>query len=229
VVHVRRVWALFAVLAAWAVLIGASAVPALAAQPRGTLTAAEYGLLTGAQAKFTAALNKKPIDWNAALVSCRAVGSSTALLRTQREGCLAETQLVDGLASFPGEQTKCGTASPQKYLCLVPIYAALAKAAKAVYSTDVSARQVAVKRGFSGACLDALASPKKITSDERTLATSTETLAKDVKTLAAVAKGQLPASVINISKFQADAKTFEVEAGRVLEYNSPKLSRCPHQ
>jgi hypothetical protein len=225
----RRVRALSVALAGCLVLAGASTSAVLAAQPHGTLTATEYRLLFGAQKKFAAALSKKPIDWNAARAGCRSVGSSTALLRFQREGCLSETRLVDGLYSFQGEENRCGTASPHRYVCLVPIYAALAKAANAMYLTDVSARREAVTRGFSGACLDALANSTKIVSDERVLATSTETLAKDVKTLAAVAKGQLPASAINISKFRADAKTFEVETDRVLYYKSPSLSRCPHQ
>ena len=69
----------------------------------------------------------------------------------------------------------------------------------------------------------------KITNDERILATSTEALAKDMKALAAVAEGKSPAGSINVSKVDADAKTFELEADRVLSYNSPSLSRCPHQ
>jgi hypothetical protein len=208
-------------------LAGTSAVVALAAQPHGTLTATEYQSLSSAVARFTAALDKKPTNWNAVRASCRAVGSSTALLRTQRADCLAQTQLVDGLANFPGEEAKCGSASPHKYVCLIPLYAALARDASAMYSTGVSARREAVKRGFSGRCLDALGNTNKIMSDERTLATATGALAKDVRTLAAVAKGQLPTSAI--SKFQADAKSFEAEANRVLSYSSPTLSRCPRQ
>ena len=210
-----------------AALSGASALPALAAPPRGTLTSHEYTVLSSGEAKYTAAL--KRINWDAAFAACRAVGSSTDLLKGERDSCLTETRLLKGLANFPRHESNCGTAEPHKDLCLVPLYVGLTNNAKAMYQADMVERRVAAQRGFTGRCLDVLGNTSRQLEQQRALANATEKLTNDVRTGAEIVEGKLPSNAINVSKVDSDAKAFERDANLVLAQTGPKLSACPHQ
>jgi hypothetical protein len=226
----KRAQALLIATVACLALGCALTVPALAAGPSGTLTGKEYALLSSAEAKVTGvSKQKKSVNWHELLTVCRSVGSSTMLLSTQSGGCVADVRLFQGLAKFPGQESKCGTAQPHKDLCLVPLYAGLARDANAVYTTAVDARRVSLQRGFTGSCLDALGGDAKQIGEQRKLATETQILANDVKLAARVVEGKLPSSDVNVSKINADAKAFERDANLVLGQNSPKLSVCSHR
>jgi hypothetical protein len=225
----RRTLAFLIVAGACTALCGVSVIPALAATQGGTLTSHEYAQLSSDEVKYAKALNARPVNWKALLAICRTVGSSNALLKTQRASCLVSTQLDADLANFPSHESKCGTAQPHKDVCIVPLYVGLAKDATAMYHTDLADYKVLTRRGFTGRCLDALANTAKQLNQQHQLAAATAEVTKDVQKTAKVVEGKLPSSAVNVSEVDADAKAFERDVKLVVDQTSPELSNCPHQ
>jgi hypothetical protein len=245
----RLVIGLSAVCAATAICMSASAA---AAVPRGTLTSAEYTQLSVATAALNKSASSKSLNWPKARAACRKVGSSTALLTTQRATCAWTVNVLDALASFPAEQRRCpkstgtttgttttttGTSTTpadsaeiELIICMSPHYQALARDAKALDRADISARRDVLARGFSGPCLATLApTPANLRTVKR-FASSTAKLADDVTLLIKVTEGKAPASDFNQAQIDNDVKQFESSATAVLvEHGQQKLSVCPHQ
>jgi hypothetical protein len=155
------------------------------------------------------------------------VGSSNALLKSQRSSCLVSTQLYADLANFPGHESKCGTAEPHKDVCIVPLYIGLTKDATATYHTDSANYKLLAHLGFTGRCLDVLANTTKQLNQQHQLAAATEKATKDVQTGAEVVEGKLPSSAVHISQVHADVSVFERDVKLVIEQTTPKLSNCP--
>lgn len=246
-------------LAAWVAVIAitatgcvcAATTEAAAAAPRGTLTASEYQQLTAATAALNKSASAKAIDWPKARAACGRVSRTTALLRTQRATCFGSVNVLDALASFPAEQRGCPrtgattttttttgattttpTDSPaiQVMICMNPHYQALSRDARVIDSADVASRKQALERGFSGACLTALAPTAAELATAKRFAASTARLAADVVMLIKVTAGKLPAGDFNQTHIDNDVKLFEDSATAVLiEHGQPALSVCPHQ
>jgi len=204
-------------------------VPAVSSASTGTLSSREYALLSSGEAKLQQALTRKPVSWGGVRAVCESVGSSTALMKSERASCVAQTQLFEGLADFPRHEGRCGTAQPHKDICVVPLYTGLAKDAEALYHANSVTYERAAQRGFTGRCLDALANSKAQLGEQRELATATASITSDVQLAAKVAEGKLPSGAITVARVDADAKAFEHDADLVLAQSSPKLSSCPHQ
>ena len=243
---------------AGAVIIGASA-SAAAAVPKGTLTGAEYRRLSVGMTALDQSVSGKSVNWSRARAACRAVGSATGLLRTQRVSCLESMAVLDALASFPPEERRCRaavttttgttttgtttdttttgtTTTPadsaliQLLVCMNPRYQALTRDAKALDTGAIVARNAALARGFSGSCLAALAPTPTELKKSKLFASSTAQLAADVALLIRVTEGKAPSSDFNQAKIDNDVKQFETSATAVLdEHGQPKLSACPHQ
>jgi hypothetical protein len=226
---VKRILPLLTAAVACLALGGTWAIPALASAPHGTLTSHEYALLSSAEAKLGTALRKAPVSWGGARAACHAVGSSTTLLESERASCLTETQLYEGLADFPRQESSCGTSQPHYDLCVLPLYTDLARDSKALYYADTVEYQQAAQRGLTGRCFDALANTTMQLGEQRDLATTTEKLKADLQLAIKVEEGKLPSSAITASQINSDAKAFERDGHLVLDQSGPKLSVCPHQ
>jgi hypothetical protein len=251
----KRLAARVAVIAITATgCVCAATTEAAAAAPRGTLTASEYQQLTAATAALDKSASAKAIDWPKARAACGRVSRTTALLRTQRATCFGSVNVLDALASFPAEQRGCPrtsatttttttttttgatTTTPsdspaiQVMICMNPHYQALSRDAKVIDSADVASRKQALERGFSGACLTALAPTAAELATAKRFAASTAKLAADVVLLSKVTSGKLPAGDFNQTNIDNDVKLFEDSATAVLiEHGQPALSVCPHQ
>jgi hypothetical protein len=229
--------------------------PVAAAAPRGTLTAAEYEQLAAATAALNKSASSSAVDWPRARAACNRVSKTTALLSSQRATCFRTVNVLDALASFPGEQRRCPKSSAttttgttttgsttsttptsadsavvRLMICMNPHYQALSRDAKALDRADIAARKQALDRGFSGACLTALVpTPAELRTTKR-FASSTEKLAADVTLLIKVTEGKAPANDFNQARIDNDVKLFENSATAVLvEHGQPKLSVCPHE
>jgi hypothetical protein len=244
----RHVAALVVALCATAVCMSA---PVAAAAPRGTLTATEYEQLAVATAALNKSASSSAVDWPKARAACNRVSKTTALLGTQRATCFGTLNVLDALASFPAEQRRCpksgattttGTTTTSAtttaadssvvrlLICMNPHYQALGRDAKALDRADIAAREQALGRGFSGACLAALAPTPNDLRTAKRFASSTEKLAADVTLLIKVTEGKAPANDFNQTRIDNDVKLFEKSATAVLvEHGQPKLSVCPHQ
>jgi len=245
----RLLTRLTAACAVAAISISASAA---AAVPEGKLTSAEYTQLSVATATLNKSASAKSVNWSKARAACTKVGKTTALLRTQRATCFGSVNVFAALAGFPAEQRVCSkrtttttgtgttttgtTTTPadsaviQLMVCMSPRYQALARDAKAIDRADISARQDALARGFSGSCLATLApTPAELRTANR-FAGATAKLAADVTLLIKVTGGKAPASDFNQAQIDNDVKQFENSATAVLdEHGQQKLSVCPHQ
>jgi hypothetical protein len=115
-------------------------------------------------------------------------------------------------------------------ICMNPHYQALSRDANAIDRADVAARKQAQERGFSGACLTALAPTTAELEIAKRFASSTAKLAADVVLLIKVTAGKLPAGDFNQTRIDNDVRLFEDSATAVLvEHGQPALSTCPHQ
>jgi hypothetical protein len=244
----RHVAALVVALCATTICMSASVA---AAAPRGTLTATEYEQLAVATAALNGSASSSTVDWPKARAACNRVSKATALLSTQRATCYDTINVLDALASFPGEQRRCPKSSAtttagttttgttttsadsavvRLMICMNPHYQALGRDAKAIDGADIAARKQALARGFSGGCLAALAPTPADLRTAKRFASSTEKLAADVTLLIKVTEGKAPASDFNQSRIDNDVKLFEHSATAVLvEHGQPKLSVCPHE
>jgi len=225
----RRTLSFLIAAGACATLCGISVIPAAAATQGATLTSHEYTQLSGDEARFAKAFNATPVNWNALLAICRTVGSSNALLKTQRASCLVATQLDADLANFPRRESKCGTAQPHKDVCIVPLYVGVTKDATAMYKTDLADYRVLTQLGFTGRCLDVLGNTTKQLNQQRQLAAATEKVTKDIQRSAAVVEGKLPTSAVSVSQADADVKAFGRDVKLAIDQTTPGLSNCPHQ
>ncbi len=226
---VKRTPSCLTTLAVCLALGAAWAVPTVSDASTTTLSSREYSLLLSGEAKLQQALTRKPVSWAAVRAACRGVGTSTALLKSERASCVDETQLFEGLANFPRQEGRCGSAQPHKDICVVPLYKGLTKDAEAMYRADAVTYQRAAQRGFTGRCIDALANTKTQLGQQRQLATATANITSDVELAAKVSEGKLPSGAITVATADADAKAFERDADVVLAQSSPKVSSCPHQ
>lgn len=234
-----------------AVLCGAAAIaidaPAAAAAS-GTLSAAEYAQLSTATAALNRSASAKSINWTKARAACNKTGVATALLRSQRTGCLDSLIVLEALQTFPAEERHCSaaqrtttdtTTTPgtttadaaviRLMVCMSPRYQALNRHAQAFYRADIAARRQALARGFSGSCLATLASTPSDLRKERSFATSTAKLAADITLLIRITEGKAPASDFNQAHIDRDASVFDRAATAVLAEHGPqRLSTCPH-
>lgn len=222
---------------------------ALAGSPRGTLTSSEYRQLSDATAALNRSASARAINWARAQAACRSMGTSSALLRSQRVSCVDSIDALEALAEFPSEQARCAAAAIHKstattgttttaagsgvirmIICLNPHYESLERYAGAIYRSDIAARKQALQRGFIGTCLATLASTPADLRKERLFAADATKLADDVKLLIRVTDGKAAPSELNQNQIDNDVSRFESSARSVLNEHGPqKLSACPHQ
>jgi hypothetical protein len=97
----------------WGALAVYGPAAALAASPSGTLTSPEYKDLSQQFAAVKRTLRSKSVNWKAAEAACRKAGTATPLLRSQRDGCLADLATIQTLVDFGLDEAKCAAAVAQ--------------------------------------------------------------------------------------------------------------------
>jgi hypothetical protein len=162
--------------------------------------------------------------------SCSERTTTTTTTTGTTTGPTTITAPVTTRTTEAGTTTPAESAAIKVMVCMDPRYQALGREAKAIDRADIAARRQALRRGFSGACLKALAPTLADLRTAKRFATSTTKLAADVTLLIKVTEGKLPAGDFNQARVDNDVKLFEDSATAVLvEHGQPKLSVCPHQ
>ena len=168
------------------------------------------------------------------------VYQALAAFPVQEHNCSASVNATTGTTTTgtTTATTTTGTTTPttpaesaalRVLVCMSPRYRALGVTANAAYKANSSARKEALARGFSGVCLATLVStPGQLRTDAH-FASSSQKLAADVTVLIRVTQGKAPASSLDQSRIDADAKQFSSSSSAVLAENGPqKLSACAH-
>jgi len=222
---------------------------ALAAAPHGSLTKAEYQHLSKWLADIK--LSDKKSSLQDEVNGCKALGTSTPLLRQMRSTCAADTTATTDLVTLYFAQQECTKAATNTTtstttttptvsgfsttqlaveVCLAPVYQYTSRNAATMYAQDTLARKVAAGRGLTGVCLNTLvASPKQL-KDDSDMAAAEKRVVADDALLAKFQRGQLPASAVNGSAITGDLRDYDRALGREAGVDSTpeKLSTCPH-
>jgi hypothetical protein len=163
----------------------------------------------------------------------RACTKRTATTTTPTTGTsttVTSTTPATGTSTTEGSTTPVDSPAITVMVCMNPRYQALGRDARAIDRADITARRQTLDRGFTGACLGALAPTPADLRTAKRFASSTARLARDVTLLIKVTEGKLPAGDFNQTRIDNDVKLFEHSATAVLvEHGQPKLSVCPHQ
>lgn len=232
-------------LAAACAALALCASAPVAAAASAALTATEYRQLSTATAALDRAASSRSIDWAGARTACRRVSHGTALLRTERASCLDTIAVLDAVASFPAEQHSCsarvrttnatGSTTPANsamvrvMVCMSPRYQALSRRARTMYGAEVAARNQALARGFTGACLVSLAPTSTELRTVRRFSQASTRLAADVVLLIRLTRGSAPISAFHQARIDRDVVRFETSATAVLaDRNRQNVSSCPH-
>jgi hypothetical protein len=114
--------------------------------------------------------------------------------------------------------------------CMQPEYAVIARALKAVLSSQSTLRTQVLARDFTGRCRLTLAPSPRGLALLRHFAATAKQLAADVEQITKVADGSAPSSSVNTAQVQADSVSFAT-AGRNFEHitRPQNLAVCPHQ
>jgi hypothetical protein len=121
------------------------------------------------------------------------------------------------------------SADLQIIACLEPEYQVISRAAKSVFDVQVALRDEVLARHFAGRCLLTLAPRRSDLEVLRRFVSTSKQLAADVSKISKVFAGTLPASDLNETQINKDAKAFS-DAGQAIGKTSrpQKLSVCPH-
>jgi hypothetical protein len=222
---------------------------ATAAPAKGSLSATEFTQLTAEITGLKAAEASQHINWRRADAACRKAGTTTGLLRIQRQFCLivnatseSQFRLQAGAAKCApaGKTTPSTTATTTTFArqtaaeiaqlrCLNSDYQALGRAARAYYHEDQVARREALARGFTGVCFRTLSDTAEEVRHVESFAFTAEHLADDAALITKVDRGQDPAGDVNPVWVDDDVRGFAAALGE-LDREKPveKLNSCPH-
>ena len=118
----------------------------------------------------------------------------------------------------------------QLIACLEPEYQVISRAAKSVYDVQVELRDQVLARHFVGRCLLTLAPRHSDLELLRRFVSTSKQLAADVAKVSKVFAGTLPASAIDMTQINKDAKAFNNAGQAIAKTTRPqKLSVCPHE
>jgi len=108
-IRALKVAIVIAVMGAGIAAYGSGA--AAAVPTSGQLSATEFKQLTAQLAGIESALGGKNANWSKAYAACRKAGNSSALMKTQREGCLASVGTIRALVKFGTDEQRCAVTS----------------------------------------------------------------------------------------------------------------------
>ncbi len=230
--------------------------PATAAPPRGSLSATEFTQLSAQIEGLKAAEASKPINWNTADAACRDAGTTTGLLRIQRQFCLIVNATSEDQLKLQAGALTCkaaGKTTPstttttpattttatrfaaqsaaeiEQLGCLNSDYQALGRAAEAYYHEDQVARRKALARGFTGLCFRTLSDTAAGLRHVESFAFTAKHLADDAALITRVRRGRAPAGAVNPVWVNDDVRDFAAALGQLgREQPVEKLASCPH-
>lgn len=167
---------------------------------------------------------------------CSALSTGTGTTSTTTPAATPTTTTTTTPAATPtGTGTTTTTAglsaSDFKLLaCMQPEYAVIARALKAVSTSQARLRAQVLARDFTGRCRLTLAPTTRGLALLRRFAATAKQLAADVEQITQVANGSAPSSSVNTAQVQADSLSFAT-AGRQFEHitRPQNLAVCPHQ
>ncbi len=196
----------------------AACASAVAAAPRGTLTATEYQQLKTVQTRTNALGAGAQSVLTRSRRICARMRQSTELLQALRADCLALDGF--GLAGLKADAAanRCTINGPtvnKMERCMLPSFRDYHSSARAYYLADRHVNHVAHARGFSNGCVAVLGDPQRTLDAENKLTND----------LAAMVSALFHA---NPSAMQTAAKRVASDNG-ALRSGSGSLALCPHQ
>jgi hypothetical protein len=226
----------------------------MAAPAKGGLSATEFTHLSAEIKGLKAAETSKHINWNTANAACREAGTTTGLLRIQRQFCLIVNATSEVQFKLQAGAVKCAAAEKttpatttttpattatkfaqqsaaeiKQLGCLNADYQALGRDAGAYYHEDMVARRKALARGFRGLCFKTLSDTAEEVRHVESFAFTARHLADDAALIVKVNRGQAPSTDVNPVWIDDDGRDF-AEAVQQLQSEKPveKLKSCPH-